>query len=271
MTVQTSYIMEHDDEAFRLDLKTGRQALEKQALWAGLAPGMRVADIGCGSGKTTLMLNELCQPSGQAVGVDGSEDRIRHARFHYKAPGLSYCCRNFYDSLDDLGLFDFIWVRFVLEYHREKAFHIVQNLSRILKPGGILCLIDLDYNCLSHAGIPVRLENAITNITRKLELEADFDPYMGRKLYSFLYDLDFQEISVDVSAHHLISGPLNEVDAYNWNQKVQVAAKNSSYDFSEYPDGFAGFVREFEIFFADPRRFTYTPLLCARGVKPVKE
>ena len=268
MTVQANYIMEHVDEALRLDMKTDREAVEKQAVWAGLVPGMRVADIGCGSGKTTSMLNELCQPFGQAVGVDGSLERIKHAQDTYKASGLSYCCRDFYEPLDDLGLFDFIWVRFVLEYHREKAFDIVQNLSRILKPGGTLCLIDLDYNCLTHAGIPMRLEKAIANITKKLELEADFDPYMGRKLYSFLYDLDFQDIAVDLSAHHLISGKLNEIDAYNWNQKVQVAAKNSNYSFSEYSGGFDEFVDEFETFFADPRRFTYTPLLCVRGVKP---
>lgn len=268
--MQTNYIMEHVDEALRLDMKTGRDAVEKQACWAGLLPGMRVADIGCGSGKTTSMLNVLCQPFGQAVGVDSSLERIAHAQNTYKAPGLSYCCRNFYEPLDDLGLFDFIWVRFVLEYHREKAFEIVQNLSRCLKPGGILCLIDLDYNCLTHAGIPARLEKAIANITKKLELEADFDPYMGRKLYSFLYDLDFQDIAVDMSAHHLISGNLNEVDAYNWNQKVQVAAKNSNYSFSEYVGGFNEFSEEFEKFFADPRRFTYTPLLSVRGISPIK-
>ena len=269
MTVRSSYIMEHADEALRLDLKTDREALERQALWAGLTPGMRIADIGCGSGKTTFLLNALCRPGGEALGIDGSQERIDHARANYRMEGLTYLCRNFYEPLDDLGLFDFIWVRFVLEYHRQKAFQIVENLQRLLKPGGVLCLIDLDYNCLSHAGIPERLENAIAGITRKLELEADFDPYMGRKLYTYLYDLGFADIQVDLSAHHLISGELNQVDSYNWNQKVQVAARNSNYAFSEYPDGFRGFVKEFEDFFSNPRRFTYTPLICARGIKPV--
>lgn len=269
MTVHANYIMEHIDEAMRLDMKTSRESVEKQALWAGLEPGMRVADIGCGSGKTTSILSELCQPHGQAVGVDGSAERIEHARKKYRASGLSYCCRNFYEPLDDLGLFDFVWVRFVLEYHRSQAFEIVKNISRILKPGGVLCLIDLDYNCLTHAGGPLRLENAINNIMKKLEDEADFDPYMGRRLYSFLYDLGFQELSVDLSAHHLITGQLNEVDAYNWNKKVQVAAKNSNYSFAEYAGGFDEFVDEFRNFFNDPRRFTYTPLICARGTKPI--
>lgn len=270
MTVELKYIMEHADEAIRLDIKTSRADVEKQAFWAGLKPGMRVADIGCGSGKTTSILNELCQPDGQAVGVDGSSERIAHANSRYSAPGLTYCQRNFYEPLDDLGVFDFIWVRFVLEYHRNQAFEIVKNISKILKPGGVLCLIDLDYNCLTHAGIPLRLEKALSNLMKKLESEADFDPYMGRKLYSFLYDLGFGDLSVDLSAHHLITGTLNDVDAYNWDKKVQVAAKNSNYSFEEYDGGFEEFFDEFKRFFNDPRRFTYTPLICARGIKPIK-
>ena len=53
------YLMEGDQEALRLDVKTDAATTEKQALWAGLKPGMRVADLGCGAGKTTFHLNRL--------------------------------------------------------------------------------------------------------------------------------------------------------------------------------------------------------------------
>ena len=55
------YLMEDEREAVRLDLKTDAAAVEKQARWAGIKPGMRVADLGCGSGKTTFYLNKLIQ------------------------------------------------------------------------------------------------------------------------------------------------------------------------------------------------------------------
>ena len=51
------YLMESDDETLRLQLKTDQKTLEKQAKWAGIQPGMRVADIGCGAGKTSFFLN----------------------------------------------------------------------------------------------------------------------------------------------------------------------------------------------------------------------
>jgi len=263
------YIMEHNEEAIRLDQKTGSEAVRKQSLWAGIQPGMRVADVGCGSGITTRYLHQLIQPLGETVGIDASESRIRHAAKHYSENGITFVCRDFYKPLQNLGKFDFVWVRFVLEYHRAHSRDIVKNLADILAPGGILCLIDLDHNCLNHFGISERLEQAISGVMSCLEKDHDFDPYAGRKLYSFLYDLGFDDICVDLGCHHLIYGPLKEVDGYNWAKKVEVAAKNSGYRFDQYQNGYDGFLEEFKSFFADPRRFTYTSLISCRGRKPI--
>ena len=267
--ISPHYIMEHDDEALRLDLKTDSASVRRQARWAGIRSGMKVADIGCGSGKTTHYLHQLVQPEGQVVGVDASATRIQHAEQLYSEEGLQFVCRDFTQPLHDLGEFDFIWVRFVLEYHCSRSRAIVCNLAEILKPGGILCLIDLDHNCLNHFGLSHRLEHAIRGIMNRLQELHDFDPYAGRKLYSFMYDLGLEDISVDLSAHHLIYGAQKEVDAYNWTMKVEVAAKNSGYPFDEYPGGYKEFREEFRNFFSDPRRFTYTPLIACRGRKPL--
>jgi hypothetical protein len=48
-----------------------------------------------------------------------------------------------------------------------------------------------------------------------------------------------------------------------------VAAQNSGYGFEGYPGGYGEFLEEFRTFFADPRRFTYTPVICCRGQKPL--
>jgi len=264
----TEYLMEHDEEAFRLELKTSIHVVERQALWAGLLPGMRVADIGCGPGKTTSVLRRLVAPQGAAVGIDLSQERINFARTNYAEEGLKFVCRDVLESLEDLGKFDFVWVRFFLEYFRTSAFKIVKNLTSILNSGGILCLVDLDHNCLNHYGMSQRLERTMHALLQKLEDDADFDPYVGRKLYSFLYDLGYGNINVDVSSHHLITGNLNDIDEVNWKKKVQVASKKSGYDFLEYAGGFEEFEEEFDSFFRDPRRFTYTPVICCRGKKP---
>jgi SAM-dependent methyltransferase len=265
---QAQYLMEHEEEARRLDLKTEGGPVFKQALWAGTRPGMRVADVGCGSGKTTYYLHRLVQPAGEVLGIDGSRSRVRHAEEHYGGPGIRFACRDFYRSLGDLGLFDFIWVRFVLEYHRSQSPELVANLAEMLVEGGVLFLADLDHNCLNHFGVPPRMEGAIRGVMTRLEKEHDFDPYAGRKLYSYLYDLGFEDIEVDIDQHHLIYGPLNDMDRYNWTKKIEVAARNSGYPFDEYPGGHREFLHEFKLFFSDPRRFTYTPIICCKGRKP---
>jgi SAM-dependent methyltransferase len=267
--MHNEYLMESEEEAVRLDLKTDRASVHKQALWAGIKPGFRVADIGCGSGKTTAFLQELVAPGGgMALGLDGSAERIEHARRTYSGSGLCFCCRDFYQPLDDLGPFDFIWVRFVLEYHRTHAREIVERLTRILAPGGILCLIDLDHNCLNHFGAPPRLTDAICRIMQILEETADFDPFAGRKLYSYLFDQGYQSIDVCMAAHHLIFGQLNQVDGFNWRKKVGVSVRHSGFDFAGYEGGYAEFFEEFQSYFQDPRRFVDTPLIACRGVKP---
>jgi len=261
------YLMEHNEETFRLDLKTNADVVEKQALWAGIKPGMRVADLGYGSGKTSFYLHKLVQPNGEVVGVDIAEDRIKYAKKHYSRKGIKYICRDMRDPLDDLGMFDFIWVRFVLEYYRSESFNIVKNISSILKPGGVICLIDLDYNCLNHFGLSKKLQRTFHGIMKALEKNADFDPYVGIKLYSFLYDLGYQNIDVSMTPHHLIFGEATEIDTFNWKKKVEIAVKRSGYQFKEYKGRYEEFFEDFNNFFSDPRRFTYTPLISCKGHK----
>ncbi len=261
------YIMEGEEEALRLDLKTDPDILQNQALWAGIKPGMRVADLGCGPGKTSFYLNQLVQPNGAVMGIDISKQRIDHASTHYRHQSLDFALGDIRKPLAHLGSFDFVWVRFVLEHHRSSSFQLVENISKILKPGGILCLIDLDYNCLSHYGMPGSLETSLFGVMESLQTRADFDPYVGRKLYSFLYDLEYRGIDVMLSAHHLIFGRLNRSDEYNWLKKVEIAARNSGYPFAEYEDRFEGFLSEFKQYFSHPRRFTYTPIIACRGCK----
>ena len=261
--------MESDSESFRLLSKTDPEIVHNQAKWAGLIPGMRVADLGCGPGITTSILNQITQPRGKTIGVDNSESRYQYALKNYQTEEIDFFCRDICDPLDDLGLFDFIWVRFVLEYYRTNSFEILKNITNILKPGGILCLIDLDYNCLNHYGIPERLDKTVKAIIKEVEIKANFDPFVGRKLYSYLYDLRFIDIVVDVSAHHNIYGSLNKKDQYNWIKKVELAPQIINYQFDDYQYGYEEFMKEFHDSFSDPRRFTYTPLIACRGIKPL--
>ena len=126
------YLMESEDEALRLELKTDIEVVKRQAKWAGIEPGMRIADIGCGPGITTNALHSLSHPNGKTVGIDFSKPRIKYAREHYLSEGIEYVLKDIRNPLDGLGLFDVVWVRFVLEYYLKDSFEIVKNLLNII-------------------------------------------------------------------------------------------------------------------------------------------
>ncbi len=130
-----------------------------------------------------------------------------------------------------------IWVRFVLEYFLAESQAIVENISHALKPGGVLCLLDLDYNCLSHYQLPPMIENLLPRLMKRLEENFDFDVYAGRKLYSYLYDQGYQDIRVNLVAHHLFYGEIKAGDVYNWMKKIEVNADRFRDLFDEYPGG----------------------------------
>jgi SAM-dependent methyltransferase len=211
----------------------------------------------------------MIQPGGELVGLDYSEERIAYAKKHYgHLPGIDFQHHDLRDPLDGFGPFDLIWVRFVLEYNLRESLNIVRNLTDCLNPDGVLCLLDLDYNCLSHWELPPGMEGILVKIMKKLETDYNFDTYTGRKLYSYLYDLDYRDIEMDLIAHHLIYGEVREADVFNWTKKVEVASVMMKHLFDEYPGGYAVFYDDFRRFFLDHRRFTYTPLILCKGMKP---
>ena len=116
--------------------------------------------------------------------------------------------------------------------------------------------------------MPRPMETVLLDIMRTLEERHNFDPYAGRKLYSFLYDLGFEDIRVSVEAHHLFYGAMREQDLFNWLKKLEVTSQAAPEVFRNYKGGRSGYFADFNEFFLNPRRFTYTPLILCKGRKP---
>ncbi|PKN34487.1 MAG: methyltransferase type 11 [Deltaproteobacteria bacterium HGW-Deltaproteobacteria-19] len=263
------YLMDNKEETVRLEVKTDPEAVREEARWCGVKPGMRVMDAGCGPGLTSSLLLEMARPGGEVVGVDYMEPRIQDAREKYgRQPGIEFLLHDLRRTLPPMEPFDLIWVRFVLEYNLQESLDIVRNLTSCLKPDGLLCLMDLDYNCLNHYPLPEPMDTALQEAMKLFQRNLNFDPYAGRKLYSYLYDLGFRDVVVCMKAHHLIYGNVRPSDLFNWTKKLEVAAVQVRGAFNAYPGGFEGFFSDFNEFFNDPRRFTYTPLILCKGRKP---
>jgi hypothetical protein len=101
-----------------------------------------------------------------------------------------------------------------------------------------------------------------------MQRQRGFDPFVGRKLYAYLYDLGCADIEVRMSAHHLIYGKLSEIDRFNWLAKAEAMRGFVQPLAADYPGGFEEFRGEFATFLEDPRRFIYTPIIMCKGRKP---
>lgn len=260
--------MESDKEAHRLLVKTDTESVKRQAAWAGISEGMRVLDVGCGSGAATRALAELVGPTGEVVGLDISSERLEVARQHNDASRTSFKQHDILEPFHDSRPFDAVWSRFFLEYFKDNQNQVVENSLAPLRSGGIVCLGDLDHNCLNHYGHNPKIQQTIEDIMKLLQDNHNFDPYAGRRLYSHLYNLGFYDIACMMEAHHLIYGEANAVDIFNWSTKVEVAALRSGCSFAAYEKGFDTFQEDMSEFLQDPARFIYTPLIIVRGVKP---
>jgi cyclopropane fatty-acyl-phospholipid synthase-like methyltransferase len=58
---------------------------------AGIRPGMRVLDLGCGAGDVTFVAADLVGPGGSVVGVDRSPDALARARLRAERRGWRRC------------------------------------------------------------------------------------------------------------------------------------------------------------------------------------
>lgn len=266
----SDYLMDNEEEAIRLALKTKPEDVVTQAFHCGIHEGARVLDVGCGSGKTTEVLHALVGPTGEVVGVDASEHRLNYARKHFGGKeGISFVRADFTQPMDDLGTFDFVWVRFILEYFYREAPAIVANLTRNLKPDGRMCLLDLDNNSMNHYPILPEMERLLEQLMLYVQEHFNFDSWAGRKLHAHLYDLGYRDIRAHVVAHHLIYGEPREEDAFNWDRKIKMWTETVPEVFESYPGGIAGVRDDIARMASDPRRITYTPMVICTGLKPL--
>lgn len=116
-----------------------------------LAPGMRVLDVGCGTGDYLRIMADLVDP-GPAVGIDLSVTLIARAqqRTAGNAANLSFRVGDAYDLPFPDASFDRVVATQVL-LHLADPWRAVAEMRRVLTPGGMLSIGEWDWDsfCLA--------------------------------------------------------------------------------------------------------------------------
>ena len=147
--VTSDYVLGRSPEEYaRLTLQARilRPVTEKFFRAAGLAPGMRVLDIGSGMGDVAMLAADIVGPSGQVVGVDRDPAVLEHARVRTVdygcAPWVTFEAADV-DAYVATAPFDAVVGRYVLLYLPDAAATLRHLLTNV-KPGGIVVFHDLD-------------------------------------------------------------------------------------------------------------------------------
>jgi len=91
-TSAASYLLGHSDqELVRLEVQARllEPITRRFLLDAGVLPGMRVLDVGCGLGDVTFLCAALVGDAGQVIGVDRASSAIVAARERARSKSLA--------------------------------------------------------------------------------------------------------------------------------------------------------------------------------------
>jgi len=112
---------------------------------AGLRPGMRCADIGCGSGDATFDLATIVGPAGSVVGFDMDQTKLEPAHAIARERGLVNIAFELSDVNEWQGTagYDFVYCRFLLQ-HLARPVDLLRKMWDAVRPGGVLAVEDAD-------------------------------------------------------------------------------------------------------------------------------
>ena len=105
----------------------------------------KVLDLGCGPGFVSTLLAKSF-PSVSVTGIDSSKELLRQAKLMQQVEMLSnlkFEHGDIYDLDADVSDFEITYLRFVLQHLKNPVGALV-SAAKTLRPGGILCAVDID-------------------------------------------------------------------------------------------------------------------------------
>jgi ubiquinone/menaquinone biosynthesis C-methylase UbiE len=164
-----------------------------------LRAGMDLLDLGCGPGTITLDLAARVAP-GTVVGIDVAEEVIAQAdarRRETGAANVSFATGDAYALDVEDASFDVVHAHQVLQ-HLTAPVAALQEIRRVLRPGGVLAVRDSDYGAFVWAPVDPLLDRWLDlyhRVTARNEAEAD----AGRFLFGWVQAAGFADVRASSS------------------------------------------------------------------------
>jgi SAM-dependent methyltransferase len=151
---------------------------------AGIVPGMRVLDVGCGAGDVAFLAADLVGETGEVVGVDRASAAVVAARGRADALSLHNVSFLQGDPADMIfeKPFDAVVGRYVLVFQHDPT-TMLRKLVAHMRPGGVVVFHEPDFDSERSFPPSPTYDRCCRWIVETLRLSGA-DPRMGIKLHA---------------------------------------------------------------------------------------
>lgn len=186
MPIDTTYLLGHEEQELRrLEQQAQMLAPATRTVLrlAGIEPGMRVLDLGCGAGDVTFEVAAMVGPGGSVVGVDRSADALGWAARRARTRGATNIdfLQDDVETMEFDGTVDAVVGRLVLLYAADPA-GVLRRFANVVRPGGVL--VTMEYE-MTAAGMRPRTElsDQVVGWITEAFRRSGLDPLLGARLH----------------------------------------------------------------------------------------
>jgi ubiquinone/menaquinone biosynthesis C-methylase UbiE len=160
---------------------------------AGIRPGMRILDLGCGVGEVSRIAARLAGPTGSVVGVDvdpAALDVARTRAFDEGLDNVTFSHRDIcYDSID--GTFDAVVGRHIL-IHLQEPQRMLRRVAELLRPRGLAVFHEYDMSVTPPSSPELQLFNRMIGMGRQVVARVLRHPDLGAQMYRMMGEVGLE-------------------------------------------------------------------------------
>ena len=175
-----------------------------------LKPGLRVLDVGCGTGAISKGIAERVGPDGHVIGVDNTEKFIISGKQTYQdVDNLELIYADIF-QFQPQERFDLIVSARVLQWLSNPV-EALKRFKNLLKPGGQVSILDYNHECLEWQPHPPESMLRFYGTFLRWRADAGMNNHITDDLPQYFVEAGFKNIEILNTDEHYKKGEDNFV------------------------------------------------------------
>ena len=247
-------------ESGKARLRVVSEALESSTLsllaLAGVRPGMRCLDVGCGGGEVSVAMARVVGAHGRVVGVDMDAVKIGLARQEAIDAGLTHLEFREVDvsALPRDEMFDVVFARLVLTHVADPQ-EVLQRMVSVVAPGGVVVVEDMDHSAVFTHPRSGAMERYLDLYDAAARAHGG-DPEIGPKLPGMLRRAGIEPLDVRIAQPAFFDGVakgIHRITLENVRDNIVSSGLASAEELDALDAAMAAFDRDVETIVSFPR------------------